>query len=272
MTIDQAEEVVVPDHPAEFSKAILDRLGKMLAVERDRVGQVKVLDPFAGPGGIHKLAQQGVETFGVELQPEWAAAHPDTICGNVLELPAIFPPATFDLIVTSPCYGNRMADHHDAREKCSACGGHGSTVMLPVDPPRSVPCEACGGKGVRDHHRNTYVHKLREVGVEADPSTDNAVRMAWGPRYREFHEKAWRACHQVLRPGGLVLLNVKNHVRTVRKVQEVQRVVEFHLNAWLLMNYTIEECRRIETRGLPDGANADVRTPAELVIALRRAG
>jgi SAM-dependent methyltransferase len=260
-----------PEHPAKFSRAILARLREMLAPERDRVGSLKILDPFAGVGGIHELAEEKIATFGVELQPEWAAVHEDTICGSVLELPSIFPAGTFDAIVTSPCYGNRMADHHDARERCSSCDGRGAIESYAEGlGPWNETCEACDGKGVRDHTRNTYAHKLRESGAEPVASDDNAQLMQWGPRYRAFHEEAWRACHRVLRPGGLVLLNVKNHLRTVRGRQSVQAVVEFHLNTWLLLGYTIEEARRVETKGLAYGANHDVRTPAELVLALRR--
>jgi hypothetical protein len=254
--------VVVPDHPAKFPKRVLDRLREMLAVERERVGHLKVLDPFAGPGGIHELAEETVETYGVEIQPEWAAAHPSTICGSVLELPSIFPAGLFDVICTSPCYGNRMADSHVAAEVCSACGGTG-IVGETYDTHR---CEACDGTGKRDHHRNTYAHSLRAAGVEPVVSPDNAMVIQWGPAYRVLHTKAWAAGHHVLRPGGLVLLNVKNHIRSGVE----QRVIEYHLNDWLVRGYTLEEARRIPTKGLPDGANAKTRTEAELVLALRR--
>src|SRR5437868_9381022 len=74
-----------------------------------------VLDPFAGVGGIHTLAALGIaHTVGVELEPECALQHPRNIVGSALALP--FPDDTFDAIVTSPCYGNRMADHHDAKD------------------------------------------------------------------------------------------------------------------------------------------------------------
>lgn len=65
-----------------------------------------VLDPYAGTGRIHELRH--VHTTGVELEPEWAALHPDTIQGDAGRLP--FAADTFDAIATSPAYGNRMAD------------------------------------------------------------------------------------------------------------------------------------------------------------------
>jgi len=263
-----------PEHPATYPKKVLDRLREMLAVEATRRGHIKVLDPFAGTGGIHELAEARVETVGYEIQPEWARAHPDTICGSVLELGQVFPRATFDVIATSPCYGNRMADSHIAVERCRGCGGQGSIQWTDDDGTEHDDgmCPDCQGAGRRDHHRNTYVHKLRESGVEPVDSADNAMVMQWGPRYREFHTAAWDACHHVLRPGGLVLVNVKNHYRTRRKGELAveQKVVEFHLNDWLVRGYTIEEARRIPTKGLPVGSNADVRTEAELILSLRR--
>lgn len=272
-----ASTLVVPEHPAKFSKAILNRLREMLVAEHSRVGLVKALDPFAGIGLVHDLAQQGIETYGVELQPEWSATHADTICGSVLELSSMFPANTFDAIVTSPTYGNRMADHHQAADPCRECGGRKlvaaddcdctatTSVAFSECPHEPQPCPTCGGSGMT--RRNTYAHALRRAGAEPVASDDNAQQMQWGRRYREFHEQAWRCCDRVLRPGGLVLLNVKNHLRG----NVEQRVVEFHVNVWLLLGYTLEEARRVETRGLAFGANHESRTPAELVVALRKA-
>lgn len=262
MTDSEPQKPAVPDHPAKFSKALLALLGRMLTAEVAAVGPLRVLDPFAGPGGIHELAQEGVETFGVELQPEWAAAHPDTICGSVLELPSIFPAGTFSALCTSPCYGNRMADHHQAEERCAPCAATGRLVVDGVESE----CEPCAGTGRRDHHRNTYAHALRRSGAEPVASDDNAQLMQWGPAYRRFHEAAWRATDRVLAPGALALVNVKNHLRGGK----VQTVVEFHLNIWLLLGYTVQEVKPVPTRGLAYGANAGVRTDAELVLALRK--
>ena len=152
----------VPRHPAKFSETIL---GAMVEHVHGRV-----LDPFAGVGRVHALASVPgvIDTTGVELEVDWARAHPRTIVGNALALP--FRAASFDTVATSPCYGNRLADHHVARD--------GS-------------------------ERHSYTH---DIGHELHP--DNAGRLHFGDEYRRFHADAWREVKRVLRPGGIFLLNV----------------------------------------------------------------
>lgn len=85
---------------------------------------------------------------------EWAARWLDgarrNIVGDALRLP--FRDATFDVVATSPTYGNRMADHHEARD---------------------------------DSDRGTYRHRLSRP---LHPSNSGA--MQWGEEYRSIHEKA----------------------------------------------------------------------------------
>jgi hypothetical protein len=89
-------------HPAKFSDAILERVDALLS-ERDATDTPLVLDPFAGVGKIHQLTD--IRAVGVEIEPEWATLHPDTIVANTLYLP--FRDAVFDGMITSPTYGNR---------------------------------------------------------------------------------------------------------------------------------------------------------------------
>lgn len=153
-------------HPARYSRELMPVLADAVPVERFR----RVLDPFAGTGRIHELPN---ETVGIEIEPEWADLHPDTIVGSALALP--FPNESFDAIVTSPTYGNRLADSHNAS-----------------DPER----------------RRSYTHDL---GRSLNP--DNSGAMQWGGEYRAFHEDAWTEAVRVLRPGGRFVLNIKDHIR-----------------------------------------------------------
>jgi SAM-dependent methyltransferase len=151
-------------HPAKYSTDIIAQIGELLH------GYDPVLDPFAGAGGIHQLSNR---TVGVELEPEWADQHPDTIPGDALALP--FPDESFPAIATSPTYGNRMADNHDAKD--------GS-------------------------HRATYRHMLGR-----DLSDSNSGGLQWGAEYRDFHERAWKEAVRVLQPDGRFVLNIKDHIR-----------------------------------------------------------
>ncbi len=158
-------------HPAKFPDAILSEIDRMLG------DAVSVLDPFAGTGRIHKLRPKRT-TVGIEIELEWASMSPYTLVGNALNLRQ-FLEQPFDAIATSPTYGNRMADHHEAK-----------------DPSR----------------RNTYRHTL---GRPLDP--DNSGSLQWGPGYREFHRRAWEEALTVLKPGGRFVLNIKDHIRGGRQ-------------------------------------------------------
>ena len=73
------------------------------------------------------------------------------------------------------CYGNRMADHHEARDSS---------------------------------RRITYRHTL---GRPLSPN--NAGAMQWGDSYRALHLAVWREALRVPRSGGLALVNVRDHIR-----------------------------------------------------------
>ncbi|HXH58432.1 hypothetical protein [Iamia sp.] len=212
------------EHPAPFSDPILDTIAKRVD------GSGTVLDPFAGTGRVHELRDRAEigSTVGVELEPEWAAKHPDTIEGNALDLP--LGDGEVDAIATSPTYGNRMADHHDATD---------------------------------DSARHTYKHTLGH-----DLHEDNSGSLQWGDEYRAFHLRAWTEAVRVLRPGGLFVINVKDHIRGGDK----QEVVAWHLDTvGRTLGLELIALDVVPTRGLMAGQNHDKRTVAEIVATFRKA-
>lgn len=214
-------------HPAKFSDPILE----VIAEECQNLRGV-LLDPFAGTGKVHQLQTRKLHTMGIEIEPEWAEMHPRTVVGNALHLP--FPDGSIDAIATSPCYGNRMADHHDARD---------------------------------DSKRNTYTHTL---GRKLHP--DNSGAMQWGEQYRRFHLLAWLETQRVLRQSrstartGRLILNTSNHIRDGEEVD----VTGWHTRALETLGYTLLSVRTVDTTRNREGANAHLRCDHETVQVFAR--
>lgn len=160
-------------HPAKFTDTLLPEMADMIGPCID-ADPFRILDPFAGTGKIHRLRSLlPVYTDGIEIEREWCNLDPRTTYGDALDLP--WRDGWYHAIVTSPAYGNRMADHHEARD--------GST-------------------------RNTYRHALGRA-----LHSHNSGAMQWGAKYRKFHDQAWCEARRVLADGGLFLLNIKDHIR-----------------------------------------------------------
>jgi len=226
-----------PPHPAKYSDTIMSRLASVIAHEAyiTKDHKLKVLDPFAGTGRIHTLLDDpNIETWGVEIEKEWAFMHRNTVLGDAHDLP--WGVGHFDVVATSPCYGNRMADHHEAKD---------------------------------DSKRMTYRHQLGRALSE-----NSAGKIPWGPRYWEFHELAWDEVTRVLKPGGLFVLNVKNFLRTRtikgKRVQETVDVAQWHLDAIVTRGYQVEADDQVPVRSMGFGQNGNKRISHERVISFRR--
>ena len=184
-----------------------------------------LLDPFAGTGkGVDYMRAHGYRAIGVELEPEWATLSPNVIVGNALCLP--FEPGTFDVVFTSPTYGNRMAD-----------------------------------KDKRPSVAGTY---MKSLGREA--SEGSSCHLQWGDKYRHFHEQAWREVHRVLKPGGIFVLNVKDHPRN----KQVQRVTDWHVAVCEGIGFEVQTARKVKCPGNKRGTNKDSAIEHEWLVLMRK--
>lgn len=210
-----------PPHPAQYTPALLPIMARYLG------NCARILDPFGGCGGVFRLAAwlPMAHFEAVEIEPEWAAVDPRITLGNALALP--WPAGYFDAVATSPAYGNRMADHHEARD------------------------------GSRRH---TYRHTLGRP-----LSSHNAGALQWGDDYRQFHRQAWAEARRVLRPGGVFVLNCKDHIRAGK----LQPVTDWHISELQRQGFVLVDRVQVACPGQRYGANHDKRMDYETVAVLR---
>jgi len=157
----ELESLTVARHPAVYTDSILLELDKIVT----DVGLV--LDPFGGTGKLKEIRPNAV---CMDIEPEWSALA--GLQGDALKLP--FADSTFDEVVTSPTYGNRLAD-----------------------------------ASIRDDLTNrSYTNWIRHELHE-----NNSGAMQWGVEYKEFHLAAWYEVIRVLKPNGFFVLNIKDHIR-----------------------------------------------------------
>tara|TARA_R110001606_G_C15145646_1_gene625106 strand:+ start:96 stop:776 length:681 start_codon:yes stop_codon:yes gene_type:complete len=176
--------------------------------------------------GTGKIHSLTAETTGVEIEKEWADMSIGTVQGDSTRLSEVLKGQTFDAICTSPTYGNRMADSHIASDSSK---------------------------------RNTYTHTLGRKLHD-----NNSGKMQWGDSYRTLHEDVYSECVKVLNPGGVFVLNVKNHIR---KGVEVD-VFGWHLEALRTAGFVLRDVVRVYTSGNGFGQNASARVPFEYVAKL----
>jgi hypothetical protein len=245
------------DHPAKFNQAVLDAIRTAL-----RMGQVQgwVVDLNGGVGKIHELRPE-FHTFHVEIEPEWeelAAARGPGVCMDLFDY---VPDAPIAAIAVSPTFGNRMADQHEASGRCSACKGAGFLVEATPEG-KQVQCEACDGTGQREHEYNTYTHKLgRKV------SEGSSANLQWGDAYRDFHHRMWRHAASILQDNGLLIVNVKDHIRD-RKRQPVVAWHKGNIAAIPGMRYIATV--PVPVRGLRQGENHEARVDNEFVLVFQK--
>jgi hypothetical protein len=237
------------DHPAMFSRELIGPLADTIR------GRASVVDPFAGTGRVHVIAEQACvpRSVGIELEAEWANADlfagPDRtqIVGDSLDILPTMGAEYFEAVLTSPAYGNRMADKHEAKDACKACKRSGVAGHH--------ECKFCRGIGLS--RRNTYRHRLGRV-----LSANNGGGMQWGQDYRELHRDIWKASVDVLAPGGVFVVNCSNHIR----LGELVDVCGWHRDTLIELGLTFERTMEIETRRQRHGANGHIRVAGEIII------
>ncbi len=206
-------------HPAQFNKKILKEIADLAS------GHYPILDPFAGTGKIFNIRQilgEDTPILAYDIDLGWPGTHAEVKQANALALP--LADGSIGCIATSPVYGNRMSDCHEAKD---------------------------------DSRRFTYTHTLGRTLHE-----DNAGQLQWGPQYRAFHIKFLLESCRVLVPGGIFVLNIKNHIRAKR----IQDVAGWWMATMQALGFVIEEERKVLSRGMRYGENGTERIGHEKVI------
>lgn len=224
--VDDRKRTPSRHHPAPYSEGLFPIFADLIssvAVERQ---QVKLLDPMCGEGSILDIKQHlpGV-AFQVHASDlyRWTYAREGVHVADATSLP--HPDSIFDVIVTSPPYGNRMAD---------ALSSDGD-------------------------NRVTYADRR---GAEAQPN--DVSGMQWGQQYRLTMSTIWAETVRVAKPGALIVVNCKDHIRQAR----IQPVTEWHLLALTRLGCTITALRFLLTSGVKGIANDSARTGFETVFAV----
>lgn len=272
MTVNLAKPL--RDHPARWSESILEAIGAECAAEAiRRPGPLRAYDPCCGVdlARLRAVLPEDWTLEGSDLEAPWAAAS-GGIVADATRLEHLAD-GSIDVWVTSVDYGNRMADGYTGyRDRCKTCGAVGCRVegctmlhMMPVGEYEGInphgPCETCGGTGLAPSRRITY-----RIARGAPLAPGNTAALQWGPEYRRLNKAKLLEAGRVLASGGLLMLNVSNHVRQ----HEVQPVVEWYLGTLCRIGFRVHLVRPVGTPRMRFGANHAARVDHEHLLIFRR--
>ena len=221
-------------HPAKFSKRCLAEIAELLRPHYPDGGQM--LDPFAGEGGIHALAEHGWATVGVEKVGRWAAKHPHTVHGDSTQLcPGLFAPETFDVVATSPTWGNGMNQRNP-----NPNAGVGRRYSYP--DAAGEPMEATNTGGARF--------------TKTDKGT-----------YRQLHLTIWPQVVRVIRPDGLLVLNCRDSTNGDDGFRDV---TGWHIEVLQSYGMRLGTMSGVTAKGLGFGQRRRWVGDAELLVVMRK--
>jgi len=215
------------NHPAKYTDCLIPLFAEILQ------GRERVLDPFAGTGKLALVKKHGWQGIIIcnEIEPEWVETSPYPVDEwHICDAAHMgwAEDASFDAICTSPTYGNRMADHHNAQDAS---------------------------------RRLTYRHML---GRALHPGNTGA--MQWGLDYRIKHTIIYRECVRVLKPGGIFILNVSDHIRR----GQVVSVTDWHKVRLMELGLGLLSDRTVETPRMRYGANGGARIKGERLMVFEK--
>jgi DNA modification methylase len=217
----------VVKHPATYTDSFIPKFAELLN------GCKTILDPFAGIGKIALIKNYGFtgKIICNELEKEWTETGKYNVdewhVGDAANMDWA-ENHFFDAICTSPTYGNRMADHYNAKDRSK---------------------------------RITYRHFLGRPLNE-----QNTGKMQWGEKYRQKHIEVYKECLRVLKPDGLMIVNVSDHIRKGQVIAVVDWHKEVLINLGMKLNKTIE----IETPRMRFGQNAKSRVRKECILVFHK--
>lgn len=169
-------------HPCTYSDAIIEKLSEIIPKEGI------ILDPFAGTGKIGILKEKGFRGKIIcnEIEPDY-----HQLCKYPIDEWHIGDAAKMnwaaenqiDQIITSPTYGNRMAD-----------------AWVPKDQSKRISYTFWMGHPLNDQ---------------------NTGRMQWGQAYQQKHRDCYWEFYRVLKSGGNLFVNLSNHIRKGQEIDVV---------------------------------------------------
>jgi len=137
----------------------------------------------------------------------------------------------------------------------------GSIASACVSPPYGTRMADAALNWSQNHDYRTYD---RALGRPLQRGSTAA--MQWGDAYRATQKEIWRECISVLKPRGLFLLNISDHIRAGKRVY----VSKWHLDTLRALGLELERTHAVETPRLRFGANAEKRCVCEYVFVMRK--